>query len=177
MEYRAYPFQSRIHAVRKTDIFGVYRTRCVGLELISLKTEVDFPIEMEEFGEVLRTVEMRDQRRATLIAETAESSNQVKALIIHAEDSRILRDLAATRTAYGDLFDMNKELMVEHAKRFENHADLVGALTQVNKMIQRASKCRFGKHAAAAVKAMRKAVKEKNTQKLFRIVRFGGDAE
>jgi thermostable 8-oxoguanine DNA glycosylase len=64
--------------------------------LISLKTEVDFPIEMEEFGEVLRTVEMRDQRRATLIAETAESSNQVKALIIHAEDSRILRDLAAT---------------------------------------------------------------------------------
>ena len=97
----------------------------------------------------------------------------MKALIVHAEDSRILRDMPAAIAAYGDLFDVNRELMVEHSKRAENHAELLKALKHVNQVILRASRLRYGAGAARVVKACRKAVKENNTQALFRIVGFG----
>jgi Bardet-Biedl syndrome 2 protein len=71
------------------------------------------------------------------------------------------------------LFDVNRELFVEHSKRFENHARLLRALKDVNLMIQRASKLRFGRGAARVVKACRAAVKENNTRALFRIISFG----
>tara|TARA_B110000459_G_C16401264_1_gene398732 strand:- start:223 stop:708 length:486 start_codon:yes stop_codon:yes gene_type:complete len=150
---------------------------CKALRIPSLQSEVDFPLEIEEFAETLKIVDERNAKRGALIAETAETSNVVKSLIIHAEDSRILRNLPATRTAYGDLFDMNRELMVEHGKRYENHSELLSALKSVNKMITKASKLRYGVDSQKVIKAMRKAVKENNTQKMFRIVRFGGDTE
>ena len=146
---------------------------CVGLGIQHLDSEADFPIEMEELRETLRVVDERNARRSKLAAETADTSNAVKALIVHAEDSRILRDMPAAIAAYGDLFDVNRELMVEHSKRAENHAELLKALKHVNQVILRASRLRYGAGAARVVKACRKAVKENNTQALFRIVGFG----
>ena len=78
--------------------------------------------------------------------------------------------MPAAIAAYGDLFDVNRELMVEHSKRAENHAELLKALKHVNQVILRASRLRYGAGAARVVKACRKAVKENNTQALFRIV-------
>ena len=138
-----------------------------------LDSEADFPIEMEALRETLRVGDERNARRSKLAAETADASNAVKALIVHAEDSRILRDMPAAIAAYGDLFDVNRELMVEHSKRAENHAELLKALKHVNQVIHRASRLRYGAGAARVVKACRKAVKENNTQALFRIVGFG----
>ena len=146
---------------------------CVGLGIQHLDSEADFPIEMEELRETLRVVDERNARRSKLAAETADASNAVKALIVRAEDSRILRDMPAAIAAYGDLFDVNRELMVEHSKRAENHAELLKALKHVNQVIHRASRLRYGAGAARVVKACRKAVKENNTQALFRIVGFG----
>lgn len=146
---------------------------CVGLGMANLDSEADFPAEMDELRETLRVVDERNARRSKLAAETADTSNAVKALIVHAEDSRILRDFPAAIAAYGDLFDVNRELMVEHSKRAENHAELLKALKHVNQVIQRASRLRYGAGAARVVKACRKAVKENNTQALFRIVAFG----
>ena len=146
---------------------------CVGLGIQNLDSEADFPIEMEALRETLRVVDERNARRSKLAAETADASNAVKALIVRAEDSRILRDMPAAIAAYGDLFDVNRELMVEHSKRAENHAELLKALKHVNQVIHRASRLRYGASAARVVKACRKAVKENNTQALFRIVGFG----
>ena len=147
---------------------------CVGLGIENLDSEADFPAEMDLLRETLRVVDERNALRSKLAAETADTSNAVKALIVHAEDSRILRDFPAATAAYGDLFDANRELMVEHSKRAENHAELLKSLKHVNQVIQRASRLRYGAGAARVVKACRKAVKENKTQALFRIVAFGG---
>ena len=147
---------------------------CVGLGIENLDSEADFPAEMDLLRETLRVVDERNALRSKLAAETADTSNAVKALIVHAEDSRILRDFPAATAAYGDLFDVNRELMVEHSKRAENHAELLKSLKHVNQVIQRASRLRYAAGAARVVKACRKAVKENKTQALFRIVAFGG---
>lgn len=147
---------------------------CVGLGIENLDSEADFPAEMDLLRETLRVVDERNALRSKLAAETADTSNAVKALIVHAEDSRILRDFPGATAAYGDLFDANRELMVEHSKRAENHAELLKSLKHVNQVIQRASRLRYGAGAARVVKACRKAVKENKTQALFRIVAFGG---
>ena len=87
-----------------------------GLGIQHLDSEADFPIRDGRAAETLRVVDERNARRSKLAAETADTSNAVKALIVHAEDSRILRAMPAAIAAYGDLFDVNRELMVEHSE-------------------------------------------------------------
>ena len=45
---------------------------------------------------------------------------------------------------YGELFDLNLELIMEHTKRATNHAELLLALKEVNQMIQKAARLRMG---------------------------------
>jgi Bardet-Biedl syndrome 2 protein len=140
-----------------------------------LQSEVDFPYDMEEFRETLKRVEDRDRDRGRLAAETADSSNAIKAFVIKAEDARILNDTTNMRRMYGELFDLNRELIVEHGKRAENHEELLAALREVNQMIQRAAKMRAGRAKTKVVAACRKAIKQNNTQALFQIIAHGAE--
>ena len=60
--------------------------------------------------------------------------------MIKAEDARILNDTTNMRRMYGELFNLNCELIVEHGKRAENHEELL-ARCEVNQMIQRGRRC------------------------------------
>jgi len=44
---------------------------------------------------------------------------------------------------YGQLFDLNRELIMEHSKRATNQAELLLALKEVNQMIQKAARLRM----------------------------------
>ena len=68
----------------------------------------------------------------------------IQALVVRAEDSRILSDMRALRKAYTSLDALNLQLLQQHASRHQTQAQLVEALKAVNMMIQRAASLRTG---------------------------------
>lgn len=128
---------------------------------------------MDGLRVTLQRVEDANAMRMRLQGDTADAANIVKAMVVKAEDCRLLRDMSSMRKAYSTLLDVNRELMIEHVKRSTNHEDLLDALKQVNAMIQKAAKLRRGKAKTDVVSACRSAIKTNNFQALFRIVEYG----
>ena len=146
---------------------------CTGLGITELESTADFPYDMEEFRNVLVKVDEHNAVRLRLTAEVADSSNAVKSFVIKAEDARILTDMNLMRRMYGELFDLNRELIMEHTKRATNHADLLLALKEVNQMIQKAAKLRMGSAKTRIIAACRQAIKQNDIHDLFKILNFG----
>jgi len=144
--------------------------------ITELESTADFPYEMEAFRNVLLKVDEYNAVRLKLSAEVADSSNVVKMYVIKAEDARILNDMALMKKHYMQLFDLNRELIMEHTKRATNHSELLAALKDVNQMIQRAARLRVGKAKANVVSACRAAIKQNNILLLFQIISGGGNA-
>ena len=46
----------------------------------------------------------------SLTADMADDSQRIKALIVRAEDSRLMNDMVAMRKAYTELYSLNKVL-------------------------------------------------------------------
>jgi Bardet-Biedl syndrome 2 protein len=151
----------------------VVQDLCHALDVSELETECDFPDEFEELGKTLDAVTELNALRMRLTAEMADSTNEVKALIIRAEDARMLGDMAQMRSAFRELHGLNGELIREYEKRSTNHQTLLKTLKGVNQAIQKAARLRCGKAKANVVKACRKAVKKNNLQRLLSIIREG----
>jgi Bardet-Biedl syndrome 2 protein len=56
-------------------------------------------------------VEEFNSARIRLAADMADDSQRVKALIVRAEDSRLMVDMESTRRAYTELFALNNQLI------------------------------------------------------------------
>ena len=143
----------------------------VGLQ--ELESVADFPRDLENFRDVLLKVDEHNAVRLKLTAETADSAGVLKALVIKAEDARLLRDISGMRRAYGNLFALNRELIAEHTKRANNHSDLLTLLRELNAMIQRCAKLRVGTARTRIVSASRAAIKANNIQSLFKLLKTG----
>lgn len=143
------------------------------LAVPELQCIAEFPAAMEAFRAVLAKVEAYNSTRMKLAADVADSSNLVKALVVRAEDCRILGDMTNMRKQYRQLMDLNRDLITEHGKRATNHSELLDALKEVNQMIQRAARLRVGSAKAHVVAACRQAVKDNNLQALFQIIQDG----
>ncbi|RHX98120.1 hypothetical protein DYB36_002746 [Aphanomyces astaci] len=111
--------------------------------------------------------------RLKLTGDMADDSNQLKHLVIRAEDARILHDMASMRSYYAELFTLNNQLLGEYTKRATNHQALLDALKDVNGMIQLAARLRHGQPKSAVILACRKAIKANNIHALFYIVKTG----
>ncbi|TYZ62528.1 hypothetical protein PybrP1_012710 [[Pythium] brassicae (nom. inval.)] len=146
---------------------------CVHLEWRELESVADFPRQMEDFRNLLVRVDECNAIRLKLTGEMADDSNQVKNLIIRAEDSRILNDMSRMRRYYSELFTLNNQLLGEYTKRNTNHQALLDALKEVNSMIQLAARLRFGSAKSTVVAACRKAIKNNNIHALFYIIKTG----
>ncbi|CAM9500478.1 unnamed protein product [Choristocarpus tenellus] len=118
-----------------------------------------FPLELQGLRKVLEDVSDYNNARHRLVADMADSSHRVKALVIRAEDARLLGDMPLMRRIYADLFTLNKQLVTEHTKRANNQQALLGALKKVNQTIQKASNLSVGKAKARIVMECRAAVK------------------
>ena len=97
-------------------------------------------------------------------------------MVIKAEDARILADMDHMRQMYANLYDLNRELMMEHTKRATNHTALLAALKEVNQMIQKAARLRVGAPKTRVVAACRQAIKSNNIHSLFKIIKLGDTA-
>ena len=108
-----------------------------------------------------------------LTADMADESQRIKALIVRAEDSRLMSDMPLMRRAYTELFTTNKQLLGGYGIRRKTHEDLVLSLKEVNNMIQKAANLRVGKLKTTIVSECRANVKSNNLVALLKIIKNG----
>ncbi|CAD7699113.1 unnamed protein product [Ostreobium quekettii] len=111
-----------------------------------------------------------------LVTDAADATSLVKTLVVKAEDARALDDMEAMKRAYRQLHELNRDLLSEQTKRATNHAQLLGALKDVNSMIQKASRLRVGQAKTNVVTVCRNAVKNNNVGALLKILQGGSAA-
>lgn len=145
------------------------------LKINDLESEVDFPDELAAFDEVVNRVDDYSSTRIRLTADMADDSQHVKALIVRAEDSRLLTDMKTMRRAYSELYGLNNQLISSYSLRTQNHLGLMAALKDVNLMIQKAANLRLGRPKSSLVADCRAAVKTNNMASLLRIIKNGYD--
>mmetsp|Transcript_64858 Transcript_64858/g.169793 ORF Transcript_64858/g.169793 Transcript_64858/m.169793 type:complete len:717 (+) Transcript_64858:47-2197(+) len=148
---------------------------CNHLQVTEMESVATFPEEMEKFKGILSRVDEYNAVRLKLTAEMADSANLVKALIVKAEDYRILSDMTHLKKVFGGLQHTNNDLIAEYNKRANNHQQLLTQLKEVNMMIQKAAKLRLGSAKTRVVSACRQAIKKNNIHELFQIIRTGQD--
>ena len=134
--------------------------------LRELESRADFPEDIRLFIRLLTEVEEFSSARTQLTVNMAEAVQNVKSLIVRAEDSRIQRNFSQFRKTFTQLQLLNSELIGEFQKRQSNHNELLSILKKVNQYIQRAGNLRFGQAKTRVVGALREAVKSKNTSLL-----------
>lgn len=143
------------------------------LNLEDLQVEADFPGELEQLGSVLERVEEYHATRQRLSAEMADHSGVIRTLVVRAEDARLMSDMQSMRQWYGELYNLNKDLISGYKIRCNNHQELLSCLKQVNQTIQKAGRLRVGKSKTVVVSACRQAIKSNNINALTKIIRSG----
>lgn len=148
---------------------------CAFLQVNEMESTANFPEEMEKFQSVIKKVDEYNAVRLKLTAEMADSANLVKALIVKAEDYRMLSDMSNMKKVFSSLQQTNSDLIAEYNKRANNHQQLLGQLKEVNMMIQKAAKLRVGNAKTRVVTSCRQAIKKNNIHELLQIIRTGQD--
>ena len=97
----------------------------------------------------------------------------MKALIVRAEDSRIISDIENMRRTYTDLYSMNSNMTASYNNRANNQSSLMTSLREVNVIIQKAANLRIGKYKTKTISDCRTAVKNNNMKSFHRIVEIG----
>ena len=64
----------------------------------------------------------------------ADDIQRVKALVVRAEDSRLMNDMQMMRKAYTELFALSDTLIGGYNIRAANHKGLLNGLKEVNQM-------------------------------------------
>lgn len=108
-----------------------------------------------------------------LTADMADDSQRIKALIVRAEDCRLMNDMSVMRKSYTELFSLNKQLLNGYNIRRNAHEGLVNALKEVNNMIQKAANLRLGKRKTNLISECRMNVKKNQMYNLIKIISNG----
>jgi len=146
---------------------------CTSLNVPELESEASFPDESQRLKDTLDKVSAHNSIRVRLTAEMADGSSRVKALVLKAEDARLMADMDRMMNNYDQLMLVNEELIAEYNKRAANHEALLAALKQVNQVVQRASQLRVGKAKARVVSEARRAIKKGDAPALLRLIATG----
>lgn len=135
------------------------------------EAQIDFPDEFTEFANVTKRIIECNTARSKLTADMADETQRIKALVISAEDSRLIHDMQSMKRSYTELFSMNNQLISGYNLRASNHENLLSGLKEVNKMIQRVSNLRVGKAKTTMINECRQAVKQNNMTALMKIIK------
>ncbi|KAH8071058.1 hypothetical protein JL721_4489 [Aureococcus anophagefferens] len=138
-----------------------------------LESVADFPAEMTALEDILSRVAKFNAIRIRLTADMADGSARIKALVLKAEDARLMADMPLMKRHYAELFALNNELIAEYNKRANNHEALLAALKDVNQIIQKASNLRAGAAKSRVVAEARAAIKTNAIDSLYQIVSEG----
>lgn len=112
--------------------------------LTSLTSSCSFPREFERLTATCDEVAELNTTRLRLAAQIASETDNVKALIVLAEDARLMRAAYNVRRNIVALSGINGSLMLDHKKRLANHAALMAALKRMNSYITLGAALRAG---------------------------------
>ncbi|XP_069757157.1 BBSome complex member BBS2 [Narcine bancroftii] len=143
------------------------------LAVEDLQVEADFPGYFEKLRQILVQVDSYHSMHQMLTAAMADHSNQVRNLLIRAEDARLMGDMTNMKKEYMELYDLNRDLINGYKIRCNNYTELLNCLQAVNRAIQRAGRLRVGKPKTQVISACRDAIKNNNINALFKIMRAG----
>jgi len=143
---------------------------CLFIGIEELESKAAFPGEVDGFRGILEKVGEYNTTRQRMATDVADQSNLVKELVARAEDARILSDMQSLRRVYRHLGGVNRDLLIEHTKRKDNHSRLMDALREVNSIIQRGARLRMGASKTRVVQACRDALKKNDVQTLIDII-------
>ncbi|KAG5472660.1 hypothetical protein LSCM4_01981 [Leishmania orientalis] len=139
----------------------------------SVRCEV--PLELERLRAIFARVEEFNEVRIKLTTDMADAATIVKTLLGRAEDARLLGDITSMKKSYAALYDVDRELLGENAKRISNYEELKQALKEVNTCIQQAGMVRIGAARAQLIASCRNALKENRVNSLLEIIRIGSE--
>lgn len=143
------------------------------LNIKELESTATFDDDMKKLKEITHKVNECNAARLRLIADMADDSQRIKALLIRAEDSRLMLDMQSMRQAYTELNALNSQLVGGYAIRASNQELLLSVLKEVNSMIQKAANLRVGKSKQKVITDSRAAIKADNMKALQRIFKMG----
>lgn len=103
----------------------------------------------------------------------AENSQNVKGLVVAAEDARMQKNMGVLKKTMARLHQFNGELLSEFQIRLNNHNELLSHLKELNLYIQRAGNVRCGSAKLRAINACKEAIKSRNAEMLIRVISTG----
>ncbi|KAK6620400.1 hypothetical protein RUM44_006801 [Polyplax serrata] len=143
------------------------------LNLTQLKSNANFPKEEQNCVELLEKLSELESVKNKLNLELSEKSNLIRNLLIRSEDTRLLKDWKLTKRFYEELDELNKGLRRSYEIRVANYCDTVNTVKQLNGIVQKASRLRFGKHKTDPVTLSRNAIATNNAKSLIKAIRTG----
>ncbi|XP_022711587.1 Bardet-Biedl syndrome 2 protein homolog [Varroa jacobsoni] len=135
-------------------------TSFLGIE--ELQSTADFPTENGKLVELMAKIEEFQSAKMSMSAQMADNSAHIRALIIRAEDARLMKDFKAMRQWYMELQPLNRELVQSHKIRNQSHEQLQVQLKELHRILQRAARLRVGQFKGRCVTACRAALKTTN---------------
>lgn len=173
-----------IHIVLNRNILGIFtdtidlageiiQDLSVYFTINELNSTAKFPEEIGKIKALLEKIDDFNAVRTQLTVNMAENCQNVKALIVKAEDARIQRDMTYFKQNLSSLHQFNGELLGEYQIRANNHTELLNCLKIVNQYIQRSGNLRCGTSKAKTISLLRDAVKARNIENISRIISSG----
>ena len=132
-----------------------------------LNSKADFPSEISKIKDILEKIDDFNSLRTQLTVNMAENCQNVKALIVKAEDARIQQNMSYFKQSLSSLHQFNGELLGEYQIRANNHSELLNCLKIVNQYIQRAGNLRCGQKMNKTIASFREGVKNRNIDKII----------
>lgn len=149
----------RIRADTMTVAGAVLRTLFEFVGATDMDTQAHFPSALRAVAEAATAVEAGLAQRVVLAADAADETTAVKALVVKAEDARLLGNMPLMSMHYTALFARTQRLVAAHTVRAGNEERLRAGLRGVNDAICAAANLKCGKPKADLILAARQAVK------------------
>jgi Bardet-Biedl syndrome 2 protein len=138
-----------------------------------LNSIANFPSEIQRIKDLLEKIDDFNNVRTQLTANMAENSQNVKALILKAEDARIQQNMPYFKQSLSSLHQFNGELLGEYQIRANNHTELLNCLKTINQYIQRAGNLRNGQSKNKTISLFREGVKNRNINLIIQAISYG----
>lgn len=143
------------------------------LNLDHLKSTADFPLEEQRCVELLEKLQDLESVKRKLNMDLGDKSSLIRNLIIRSEDARLLNDLKLMKRFYNELNELNNDVRNGYEIRVTNYNDIVSTVKELNGIIQKASRLRYGKYKADPVSLSKNAISSNNPNFLIKAIRTG----
>jgi Bardet-Biedl syndrome 2 protein len=127
-----------------------------------LNSSASFTRELAKIKELLEKIEDFNTVRTQLTVNMAENCQNVKTLLVKAEDARIQRNMQYFKQNLSNLHQFNGQLLGEYQIRANNHSELLNCLKVINQFIQRAGNLRCGQAKNKCIALFREGIKNRN---------------